>query len=95
MAMAFSEYFIELYFLPSMKLSSISAILTFTGVIVAIVGHYFRAGAEFTAQSNFTHQISFRKKPEHKLITHGVYAISRHPGYFGWFLWSVSTQVMI
>ena len=46
------------------------------------------------AGHNFTHLISDgAKRPEHRLVTHGVYAASRHPGYFGWFVWSVSSQV--
>lgn len=28
-------------------------------------------------------------------MTHGIYSFSRHPGYFGWFWWSVSTQILL
>ncbi len=29
------------------------------------------------------------------LVTRGVYAFVRHPGYLGWLLWSVGTQVLL
>ena len=33
--------------------------------------------------------------PPHRLVTHGVYAWLRHPAYFGWFWWSVGTQLLL
>ena len=93
-SLSFVEYFIEIYLIPSLKLSMISTFFTICGIIITKIGHVFRVGAEFTAKSNFTHQIRIHKKAEHKLVTHGVYSISRHPGYFGWYLWSVGTQIM-
>ena len=94
-ALSFIEYFVEFFLFKNLKLWDIATLVTFIGVIITKVGHAFRIGAEFTAKSNFTHQIRLHKKSEHKLVTHGVYSISRHPGYFGWFLWSVGTQIMI
>lgn len=29
------------------------------------------------------------------MVTSGMYTYLRHPGYFGWFLWSVGTQVLL
>ena len=31
----------------------------------------------------------------HQLVQHGLYSILRHPSYDGWFLWSVSTQLLL
>lgn len=56
-----------------------------------VIGHVFRIGAMFTAGDNFSHTIKFEKDDDHKLITHGVFKYSRHPSYFGWFLWAVGT----
>lgn len=95
MAIAFTEYLLEYFLFPEMKLSKYWIVITALGAILTFTGHLLRAGAEFTAKSNFTHQISFSKKSSHKLVTHGVYSISRHPGYLGWFIWSVSTQIMM
>ena len=47
------------------------------------------------AASNFSHQISQNKKPEHQLVKHGVYSITRHPSYFGFFYWSIGTQILL
>mmetsp|Transcript_20634 Transcript_20634/g.18279 ORF Transcript_20634/g.18279 Transcript_20634/m.18279 type:complete len:196 (-) Transcript_20634:166-753(-) len=95
MTLSFSEYFLEFLFFPNIKNNIFTYYLVIFGAIFTMIGHYFRAGAEFTAKSNFTHMVSYSKKSSHKLITHGVYAFSRHPGYFGWYIWSVSTQIMI
>lgn len=61
------------------------------GLSMIVVGHVFRIGAEFTAGSNFNHKIQFYKDEKHELVTHGLYSVSRHPSYFGWFLWAVGT----
>ncbi len=29
------------------------------------------------------------------LVTNGVYSICRHPSYFGWFVWSIGTQIVL
>eukprot|EP00461_Guttulinopsis_vulgaris_P002477 UN02478 len=49
----------------------------------------------FQCGTSFTHQVAFKKKEEHALITHGIYAYFRHPSYFGWFLWALSIQVIL
>lgn len=61
------------------------------GLAMIVVGHIFRIGAEFTAGSNFNHKIQFYKDDNHKLVTTGLYSLSRHPSYLGWFLWAVGT----
>ena len=50
--------------------------LTFGGSVV-------RIAALFTAKHNFTHEIADEKKPEHVLVTEGIYKYVRHPGYAG------------
>ena len=47
------------------------------------------------AQHNFTHLIQLHKRPEHTLVTSGVYAWVRHPGYAGWTIWAVGTQLLL
>jgi len=54
-----------------------------------------RTTAMWTAGSNFHHQIRFQREEGHKLVTTGIYSISRHPSYFGWFWWAISTQVLL
>ena len=48
-----------------------------------------------TASTNFSHKIEERKREEHALVTHGIYAYLRHPAYFGFFWWSIGTQVLL
>jgi protein-S-isoprenylcysteine O-methyltransferase len=59
------------------------------------IGQIFRSLAMIQAADNFAHQISTNKAPEHKLVTQGVYSLSRHPSYFGFFYWSIGTQVLL
>ena len=61
MTTAFIEYFIEFYFLNEYKQMTICKWITVVGIIGTIIGHIFRAGAEFTAQNNFTHMIRYSK----------------------------------
>lgn len=84
------EYFIELYFMPSLK--SIHW-LSYIGIIMVVNGDFLRKRSMFVAASNFTHVIATQKAPSHQLVTHDVYSLCRHPSYVGWFWWSVGTQV--
>ena len=65
-----------------------------TGIILTIIGQTFRIGALFTGKKNFTHLISYEKQPEQYLMTTGFYGISRHPSYFGFWIWGFGTQLM-
>ena len=60
-----------------------------------IFGEGLRITAFFTAKSNFTHLVRYRKHPEHQLITHGVYSFFRHPSYTGFFYYSVASQLFV
>ena len=48
-----------------------------------------------TAKSNFTHVIKDEKDDSHVLVTTGIYSWMRHPSYFGWFYWSIGTQLLL
>ena len=86
------EYCLEYYFFPSMKyVHFISCI----GIVMVICGEFLRKAAMFTAASNFTHIVQFRKRHNHVLVTHGVYSLFRHPSYVGWFYWSIGTQLVL
>eukprot|EP00929_Paragymnodinium_shiwhaense_P038973 TRINITY_DN20507_c0_g1_i1.p1 TRINITY_DN20507_c0_g1~~TRINITY_DN20507_c0_g1_i1.p1 ORF type:complete len:330 (+),score=40.82 TRINITY_DN20507_c0_g1_i1:141-1130(+) len=65
------------------------------GACCGICGWALRVAALFTAQANFTHQVAVWKRATHQLVTGGVYRLCRHPGYVGWFCWSVSTQFVL
>mmetsp|Transcript_22042 Transcript_22042/g.68624 ORF Transcript_22042/g.68624 Transcript_22042/m.68624 type:complete len:307 (+) Transcript_22042:99-1019(+) len=76
-------------------LPGLSMALLVVGSALALGGWALRALALFTARSNFTHLVAWQKAPSHRLVQHGVYRLCRHPGYVGWFLWSVSTQLVL
>jgi len=81
------EYHVSPLGLVSIPLS-LAAFLAFVGWLV-------RTSALFTAKINFTHVMRETRHPDHALITHGIYSFVRHPGYVGWFLWAVSTQLVL
>jgi len=75
--------------------STVSVGFTLLGIVLLIIGHTFRIGALFQAKRNFNHVVQSKQEKDHSLVTNGVYSISRHPSYFGWFLWSIGTQLML
>ncbi|KVH94677.1 protein-S-isoprenylcysteine O-methyltransferase B-like isoform X2 [Cynara cardunculus var. scolymus] len=94
LAMIFSvlEYLLELYFFPELKENWWISNL---GLLMVVVGEIIRKLAIITAGRAFTHLIQRHHDERHKLITHGVYSIVRHPGYTGFLIWSVGTQIML
>ena len=60
-----------------------------------LIGQTARSLAMVHASSNFSHAVAWRKRPDHQLVTTGVYAFSRHPSYFGFYTWAVGTQVLL
>jgi len=88
---SFAETIIGIYFFDKYKKIKIIFIL---GLLMTIVGQYFRIAALFTGKKNFTHKISYNKVNDHELITYGIYSLSRHPSYFGFFIWSVGIEIM-
>lgn len=89
---SFLEFSLELYFFPQLKTFNYVALI---GLIMALIGEATRKLAMFTAGRNFSHIISSEKNPHHKLITHGIYGLLRHPSYAGWFYWAVGTQILL
>ncbi|GFQ05935.1 protein-s-isoprenylcysteine o-methyltransferase b [Phtheirospermum japonicum] len=86
------EYFIEIYFFPEMKEHWL---ISNTGLVLVVIGEIIRKLAIITAGRSFTHLIKRYHEDHHVLITHGVYKYVRHPGYCGFFIWSVGTQIML
>ena len=93
MAVSFAELGVRLYF--GLYLQAVWEVSFVLGGICVGVGQALRIGSEINAGANFTHVISYEKQDSHHLVTSGLYTLCRHPSYFGWFLWSVGTQVMV
>lgn len=94
LAMLFSlmEYIVEIFFFPGLKeywwISNV-------GLVMLIIGEIIRKLAIITAGQAFTHLIKIHREGHHQLVTHGVYSCVRHPGYCGFLIWSVGTQIML
>lgn len=69
--------------------------IVYIGFGLNVIGQVFRIGAFISAKSNFHHLVRFRRNEEHELVTNGIYRVSRHPSYFGWFLFSLSCQMLL
>ena len=88
---SFVEFIIETFFFDKYKKIKILFII---GLLMTITGQYFRIAALFTGKTNFTHLVQFSKKKNHVLVKHGIYSLSRHPSYFGFYCWSVGIEIM-
>jgi len=86
------EHIVTLYMFPELKSKSY---ITMTGLAICIAGEILRKGAMFQAGRNFNHLVQDTKAKDHVLVTSGVYSLSRHPSYVGWFLWSVGSQLIL
>lgn len=84
------EFFTERHFFPKMKELTL---ISYIGLVVCVCSEIVRKSAMFTAKSNFSHLIQSQKEEDHRLVTHGIYKLCRHPSYVGWFYWSLGTQV--
>jgi len=93
MLISWVEYFTQLWLLPEVKLSL--PIVTYTGLVICLLGELIRKLAMLQAGRNFNHIVQSNKAEEHKLVTSGIYSFCRHPSYLGWFLWSVGSQVLL
>ncbi|KAF7594515.1 hypothetical protein BBP40_008962 [Aspergillus hancockii] len=65
------------------------------GLALMVVGQIVRTLAMAQAGSNFNHTVQVERKEDHILVTHGVYAVLRHPSYFGFFWWGLGTQMVL
>ncbi|KAL4917239.1 Isoprenylcysteine carboxyl methyltransferase family-domain-containing protein [Aspergillus aurantiobrunneus] len=65
------------------------------GVLLMALGQVVRSLAMAQAGSNFNHTVQVERKEGHTLVTHGVYAVLRHPSYFGFFWWGLGTQLVL
>ncbi|XP_071750126.1 protein-S-isoprenylcysteine O-methyltransferase [Lepeophtheirus salmonis] len=84
------EYFIEYYFF-----GKTFNYLSCLGVFLCLTGDITRKVAMLQAGASFNHIVQNDRKGDHTLITTGLYSISRHPSYVGWFIWSTGTQIIL
>lgn len=78
-------------YLPWTKRSSLMGV----GLVGIIAGQYLRARSMIHAAQSFSHRVQFSKLADHVLVTDDVYGLCRHPSYAGYFLWSISSLVLL
>jgi len=91
------EYWVEYALVPPSApfVNKQWGVVSSCGVCISFLGLAARAVAMATASSNFSHMIEHERRREHELVTSGIYAVLRHPAYFGFFWFSVGTQVLL
>lgn len=91
MLLSMSEFLVRLAFFPN----SSSKVVMGIGLVMAFLSQCTRSIAMITCGSNFNHFIQQEKKKNHRLVTYGIYKYLRHPSYFGFYYWSIGTQLLL
>jgi protein-S-isoprenylcysteine O-methyltransferase len=86
------EFSMESFLFPSLKTNIYARTL---GLIMVLGGETFRKLAMYTAGSSFNHYVQEQRSKDHVLVQSGIYSLVRHPSYFGWFYWSIGTQILL
>jgi protein-S-isoprenylcysteine O-methyltransferase len=89
---AVMEYFFESYWFPSFKTYGWNV---YIGIVIVGLSQMLRSSAMITCGSNFNHYVQHTKDENHKLVTHGIYSVLRHPSYTGFFYWGVGMQILL
>ncbi|ODV96286.1 hypothetical protein PACTADRAFT_40444 [Pachysolen tannophilus NRRL Y-2460] len=90
---AIAEAFLENFYFPGFKRKHFY--ISLIGFLLMAVGQFLRSLAMSTAGSSFSHNIAERKKDDHILVTHGIYSITRHPSYAGFYCWAIGSQLLL
>lgn len=69
--------------------------ITMVGIFLVVTGQAIRSTAMWQCGKNFSHLVMQKRSEDHQLVTTGIYSILRHPSYFGWFYWSIGTQLIL
>jgi protein-S-isoprenylcysteine O-methyltransferase len=89
--LSWTEFCIRFTMFPSMN-SRRGAIF---GLVMVIASQVIRSLSMITCGESFNHYIQHHKKENHTLVTTGIYKYLRHPSYFGFYYWSIGTQLLL
>ncbi|KAK6439751.1 farnesyl cysteine-carboxyl methyltransferase [Oleoguttula sp. CCFEE 5521] len=89
------EILLSYSFFPGWQAWLSGPIMATIGLLVVITGQAVRSTAMATAGTNFNHIPQQARKEGHQLVTEGIYGVSRHPSYFGFFWWALGTQLLV
>ena len=87
------EFLIECYFFPNK--SALDSIIVWFGAFLVFVGLFIRFSAIIHGGRAFTHAIQTYRRNGHVLVQDGIYKYIRHPGYLGFFIFAVGTQIFL
>lgn len=82
-------------FLPRYQAFGVHPVTITIGLGLVVVGQFVRSVAMVQASTNFNHIVQHEHKDTHVLVTKGIYSYFRHPSYFGFFWWSIGTQLLV
>lgn len=91
---SFFEFFLQDYFFPEYKYLA-QWNLIFASLPLVLLGLAIRFVAFYTAFKSFNHIIQTEKQDTHKLVTHGIYSIDRHPSYTGYYIYYLAAELML
>jgi len=94
-AAAVVEFVVESALVPQWKAGVVANACLVVGCVVLVVGQVVRTVGMWTTGSSFAHLVATRHSVSHRLVTWGIYKWLRHPAYFGWFYWSIATQLVL
>lgn len=95
-AMAWTEFVVEAWLVPEeWKWWKMSSATVFLGVALSLFFYTLRVVSMVQCGSNFALQIEYTHRDDHELVTAGLYRYFRHPAYFGWFYYAVSSQLIL
>ena len=90
---AWMEYSLELWWWGGEVKFNIS--VAFLGLVILVTGQAVRSVGMWQCGEHFAHEIMTSHDEGHRLITTGLYSVLRHPAYFGWFYWTIGTQLLL
>eukprot|EP01059_Diplonema_ambulator_P011721 TRINITY_DN21769_c0_g2_i1.p1 TRINITY_DN21769_c0_g2~~TRINITY_DN21769_c0_g2_i1.p1 ORF type:complete len:303 (+),score=33.62 TRINITY_DN21769_c0_g2_i1:47-955(+) len=88
------EFLLESYLFPQSKELFGTTVPLVSGILMSLFA-VIRIVSMAQCGSNFSHIIEHSHRPSHTLVTTGLYRYLRHPSYFGWFWWSVTSQLTL
>lgn len=91
-ATALTEFVVTRYFWPESKSHTAISLI---GMAITLFGQTFRSLAMIHASTNFSHTVATYKLVTHRLVDDGIYSLSRHPSYVGFFYWGLGTQLVL
>ena len=89
------EFWLESLFLTPRMTGYVGGLFLLVGAVVVVGGQVLRSLGMVTAGSSFNHIVQSEHDGNQILVTTGIYSVLRHPAYFGWFWWSVGTQIVL